>query len=103
MTYSRCCLGACLFASTLLAAGSYKLVKTIPIPGEGGWDYLAADSSNRQLYVSHATEVDVVNMDSGAVVGKIPGTNGVHGIAIANDLAADSSAMDVTIRSPSST
>ena len=86
MTYSRCYWGTCLLASTLIAAGSYKLVKTIPIPGEGGWDYLTADSSNRQLYVSHATEVDVVNIDSGAVVAKIPGTNGVHGIAIANDL-----------------
>lgn len=75
-----------LCASLLLAAASYKLAKTIPIPGDGGWDYLYADSPNRRLYVSHATEVDVVDLDSDAVVGKIPGTNGVHGIAIADDL-----------------
>ncbi len=75
-----------LFVSVLLGAGSFKLVKTIPIPGEGGWDYLIADSVNRQLYVSHATEVDVINLDTGAAAGKIPNTNGVHGIALANDL-----------------
>ncbi|MBV8819016.1 MAG: hypothetical protein JO022_11715, partial [Acidobacteriaceae bacterium] len=75
-----------LLASAVLAAGSYKLVKTIPMPGEGGWDYLFADSDNRRLYVSHATEVDVLNLDTDAVVGKIPNTSGVHGIAIANDL-----------------
>ena len=75
-----------LLASALLAAASYKLVKTIPIPGEGGWDYLYADSANRRLYVSHATEVDVLDLDTNAIVGKIPNTNGVHGIAIADDL-----------------
>lgn len=86
MTLSRTCLLALLLVFTLAAAASYKLAKTIPIPGEGGWDYLIADSPNRQLYVSHSTEVDVVNLDSGTLVGKIPNTNGVHGIAIADDL-----------------
>jgi YVTN family beta-propeller protein len=70
----------------MLGAGTYKLIKTIAVGGDGGWDYLYADSLNRRLYVSHATEVDVIDLDSEAVVGKIPGTNGVHGIAIANDL-----------------
>ncbi|MGA8025958.1 MAG: YncE family protein [Bryobacteraceae bacterium] len=70
----------------LITAGSYKQVKTIPIPGEGFWDYLIADSENRRLYVSHGTEVDVLNLDTEEMVGKIPGTNGVHGIAIAREL-----------------
>ncbi len=83
---SRICTAGLLLASTLLAAGSYKLLKTIPVPGDGGWDYLLADSDNRRLYVSHATEVDVLNLDTDAIVGKIPNTNGVHGIAVANDL-----------------
>ncbi len=83
---SRIYAAGLLLASTLLAAGSYKLLKTIPIPGAGGWDYLIADSDNRRLYVSHGTEVDVLNLDTDAMVGKIPNTNGVHGIALANDL-----------------
>jgi WD40 repeat protein len=77
---------AALVASAVFGATALNVVKSIPIPGEGGWDYLAADSANRRLYVSHSTEVEVLNLDSDAVVGKIPNTNGVHGIAIASDL-----------------
>jgi YVTN family beta-propeller protein len=86
MKTSRLYVTALLVASMLIAAGSYKLLKTIPIPGDGGWDYLTADSENRRLYVSHNTEVDVLDLDTEAMVGKIPNTNGVHGIAVANDL-----------------
>jgi len=75
-----------LLTSALLAAGSYQMIKSIPIPGDGGWDYLIADSQNRRLYVSHGTEVDVLDLDSQTIVGKIPNTNGVHGIAPADDL-----------------
>ncbi len=85
MHFQRVLPGA-LVASALLAATSYKLVKSIPVPGEGFWDYLTADSDNRRLYVSHNTKVDVLDLDSGAIVGHIPNTNGVHGIAIAGDL-----------------
>jgi DNA-binding beta-propeller fold protein YncE len=67
-------------------AASYHLTSSIAIPGSGGWDYIAADSDNRRLYVSHATVVDVVDLDSEQIVGQIPKTNGVHGIAIAHDL-----------------
>src|SRR5581483_958425 len=66
-------------------AADYHLLKKIAIGGPGGWDYLTADSDKRRLYVSHGTEVDVVDLDSGAVLGKIP-AQGVHGIAIATDL-----------------
>lgn len=69
-----------------LGAVSYKLSKTIPIGGDGGWDYSYADSPNRRLYVSHGTEVVVVDLNTDSVVGKIPGTNGVHGIAVADEL-----------------
>jgi YVTN family beta-propeller protein len=73
-------------AAGLSGATTYKLVKTIHVGGNGGWDYLGADSQNRRLYVSHGTEVDVINLDTDAVMGKIPNTNGVHGIAVADDL-----------------
>jgi len=86
MLHFRRLLIASLLGFTLLASTSYKVQKSIPVPGEGFWDYLTADSQNRRLYVSHNTEVDVLNLDTEAMVGKIPNTNGVHGIAIANDL-----------------
>jgi DNA-binding beta-propeller fold protein YncE len=68
------------------AATGYHIVGEIQIGGEGGWDYLTVDSAARRLYVSHATHVAVVDLDSNKVVGDIPDTPGVHGIAIAPEL-----------------
>jgi len=80
-------VGAAATAITLLAAASgYHLIGEIPIGGEGGWDYLTVDSAARRLYVSHATHVAVVDLDANKVVGDIPDTPGVHGIAIAGEL-----------------
>jgi DNA-binding beta-propeller fold protein YncE len=73
-------------AIALAAPTGYHITGEIQIGGEGGWDYLAADSTARRLYVSHATHVVVVDLDSNKVVGDIPDTPGVHGIAIAADL-----------------
>src|SRR5262245_27873072 len=68
------------------APSGYHIVGEIAIGGEGGWDYLTVDSAARRLYVSHATHVVVVDLDSNKVVGDIPDTPGVHGIAVAADL-----------------
>jgi DNA-binding beta-propeller fold protein YncE len=77
-----------LGATMAVAADSpgYHVVKKLPVGGEGGWDYLMVDSAARRLYVSRATRVMVFDADSGAAVGEIPNTEGVHGIAIAADL-----------------
>src|SRR5215472_784442 len=74
------------FAALLWQGGTgYKVVGRYPIPGAGGFDYVTVDSSARRLYVSHGTQVDVLDADNGKVVGTIPDTPGVHGIAIASD------------------
>jgi DNA-binding beta-propeller fold protein YncE len=76
-----------VLAPLLLAAPTgYHILTEIKIGGDGGWDYLAVDSAARRLYVSHATHVVVVDLDKNTVVGDIPDTPGVHGIAIAKDL-----------------
>ncbi len=64
----------------------YHLLKKIEVGGEGGWDYLFADSDPHRLYVSHATKVVVIDTDKYAVIGEISNTNGVHGIAVADNL-----------------
>jgi DNA-binding beta-propeller fold protein YncE len=71
---------------TAAAAPGYHLAKELPLGGEGGWDYLTVDSAARRLYVSHATKVVVVDVDSGKTVGEVGNLSGVHGIAIAGDL-----------------
>ncbi len=64
----------------------YQLVKTVPLPDDGFWDYVGVDSDARRIYVSHGTRVVVLDADSFAVVGEILDTQGVHGIAVAPDL-----------------
>lgn len=73
-------------ASGLSFAQSYKKTGAIAIGGTGGWDYLTADSENHRLYVSHAGEVVVIDLETEKPVGKISGMSRIHGIAIANDL-----------------
>ena len=68
------------------AQAGYEILHKIPVPGQGSWDYLAVDEAARRLYVSHGTQVEVLDVDSGAIVGKIANTLGVHGIAIAPEL-----------------
>ena len=65
------------------AQSGYHLVDKIEVGGEGGWDALVADPEADRLYVSHATKVVVIDTSTDKVVGEIPNTNGVHGIAIA--------------------
>jgi YVTN family beta-propeller protein len=79
----------------------YTLEKTIKLGGEGGWDYITFDSDARLLYISRATKVIALNVDTGKVVAEIPDTQGVHGIALAMELGrgfiSDGKANDVTI------
>ena len=64
----------------------YKVTRRIELGGEGGWDYLTFDASARRLYVTRATRVMVVDVDGGKLVGEIPGTPGVHGVALVSAL-----------------
>ena len=67
-------------------SSGYHLLKTVPVPGDEGWDYLAVDPHARRVYISHGSHVVVMNADTYAIEGDIPDTAGVHGIAIARDL-----------------
>lgn len=73
-------------ALVFMQAGSgYKLETRYPVPGNGGFDYISIDSAARRLYVSHGTEVNVVDADNGKLIGTIGDTPGVHGAAIASE------------------
>jgi DNA-binding beta-propeller fold protein YncE len=86
---------ACLLASTLLflpatpayAQGTtYKVVKRIPVAGEGGWDYLRVDPDTKRIYLSRGTHMTIVDETTGKVLGDIADTKGIHGIAWAPEL-----------------
>jgi DNA-binding beta-propeller fold protein YncE len=64
----------------------YKLADKVKLGGTGGWDYLEVDSATHRLFISRGTHVIVFDPSQGKIVGDIPDTQGVHGIAIADDL-----------------
>jgi len=64
----------------------YELTRQYQIGGKGGWDYISIDGEARRLYVSHGTQLEVLDADTGKSVGQIVGTPGVHGAAIASGL-----------------
>jgi len=90
MLNRKFCLATILVMSCALSAaasdGGYSVIKKIPIAGSGSWDYLSVDEAARRLYVSHGMQVEVLDLDSLEVVGSIPKTLGVHGIAIVPEL-----------------
>jgi YVTN family beta-propeller protein len=79
---------AVALTSAALAAdgGKFKIEKKIALEGGGRWDYVTTDPEAHRVYLARATHVSVVDSQSGAVVGDIPDTPGVHGVAVASDL-----------------
>ena len=72
-------------AAAAQADSAMQVVQRWKIGGAGGWDYLTVDSMHR-LFLSRGTQVDVIDTQTGKVLGTIPNTQGVHGIALAPDL-----------------
>lgn len=76
------CISLFFSSSQLLnAQPSYKVISKIPLEGDGFWDYLSIDETSSHLYVSHSSMALVVDLKTGKQIGKIEGTNGIHGIA----------------------
>lgn len=81
-------MGFFLGGLTVTAApkDEFHLIKKFTLGGDGGWDYITLDSATRRLYISRSTRVMVMNVDTGTLVGEIPNTPGVHGVAIVPEL-----------------
>ncbi len=62
----------------------YHLLKQSTIGGDGGWDYLSVDGTNRTLYIAHSTQVEAYNLDRDSLMAPIVNTEGAHGVAIAD-------------------
>ena len=83
MKYGTVLAGILSFLLLGATPSGYQVAKKVPLPGPGGWDYLTVDGSARRIYVSHATQVVVLDADSLEIVGTVAGLSGVHGIAVA--------------------
>ena len=66
-------------------ASGYHLIKKVKLGGTGGWDYLEVDPETHHLFIARGTHVIVVDPDQGKIIGDIPDTLGVHGIALADE------------------
>ncbi|MEI6407958.1 MAG: YncE family protein [Bacteroidota bacterium] len=62
---------------------AFKILNRIKLPGDGFWDYITVDETTDRLYVSHGTQVQVVDLKTDQPIGAIPNQKGVHGIALA--------------------
>src|SRR6202789_2913610 len=86
-------------------ASGYHLANKVKLGGTGGWDYLEVDPATHRLFISRATHVIVVDPVQGKIIGDIPNTQGVHGIALADEFnkgfptngrTSDSTVFDLT-------
>ena len=67
--------------SLLFAQKNFHILKTFHIQSAGGWDYIAVGPGNGRLYVSHGTQVNILDINTGDSIAVIENTTGVHGIA----------------------
>lgn len=74
-----------LAACTGHEPGAYHLTQTVPVSGDGGWDFVKVQDETRRVYIAHSTQIEVLDADSGKPVGVIRNIQGAHGIAIAAD------------------
>jgi YVTN family beta-propeller protein len=82
------CLSTALTAVSIAAGASapnMAILQHWKLGGAGGWDYITVDAKGR-LFISRATRVDVISIESGKLFGSIPDTDGVHGLAFAPGL-----------------
>ena len=71
---------------SLLVGEQYKVKTKLRLQGDSGWDYLSVDADSRELYVTHGTELQIVNLDSEQPVAKIAGMKRIHGVAVVKEL-----------------
>jgi DNA-binding beta-propeller fold protein YncE len=106
---ARSLLNALTILAAALAApafgASYEVQARYPIGGEGGWDYLQYDAGTQHLFIARGTHVQVVDPSQGKVIGDVPDTPGVHGVAIATGMdkayASNGRGNSITVFSPS--
>jgi DNA-binding beta-propeller fold protein YncE len=76
-------LAAVMTTLTLAQGGPYHIARTLPLGGEGGWDYVVPDPPNHRIFIARQTRVMVVDEDTGRLLGEVPDIKGAHGTAIA--------------------
>ena len=87
------------FVLAIAGTGGYHLLNKYPFAAAEGstrdrFDYITVDSAARRVYLSHGTEIKVIDADSGSLIGNVTGLKDVHGVAVAAEFGRDSSRME---------
>jgi len=67
-------------------ASDFHVVSQQPVEGDTKWDYLSFEPSSHRLFITHGDRVDVYDTLDKKVIGAVPNTPGVHGVALAPEL-----------------
>ncbi|WP_298301884.1 YncE family protein [Hydrotalea sp.] len=87
ITFSFCILlVSMMITDACIAQSGYHLIGHFPIASSGWWDYITVDAASNKLYVSHGTQVNILDKNTGDSLGIIPNTKGVHGIVLVHAL-----------------
>jgi DNA-binding beta-propeller fold protein YncE len=73
---------AAIVSMSAAFAADYRIVRQFAIAGDGGWDYLTYDAPGKRLFIARGDRVQVVDPKDGRLIAEIPGTAGVHGVAL---------------------
>lgn len=78
------CLGvaAAVYGADDTASPNYAVTKTLKVGGEGGWDYVTVSPDGKLLYAPRSTHTQVIDAETGKVIGDIPGQGRSHGVAV---------------------
>ncbi|MCR8557603.1 YncE family protein [Mucilaginibacter sp. BJC16-A38] len=79
-------LAANPFNASAQGKTGFKVLRTMPIKSSGGWDYITVDGANKRIYTSHGNQVNILSTTTGDSISYVPGTPGVHGIALVTEL-----------------
>ena len=79
---AACAAMATMFAPAMMAQQPYQVIDQWKIGGVGSWDYLTVDSVAHRLYITHGVKIDVVDSETGKMLGQIAGLHAVHGLAL---------------------
>jgi YVTN family beta-propeller protein len=104
----RCMCALALGSFGISAASAqkpFKIESRWTVGGEGGWDYLTADPSAHRLYLTHTTRVEVIDTNTGKILGAVTGLTRCHGVVISPDgkqgFISDGGANQVVVFDPS--
>ncbi len=76
-----------LAAQPTITSPAYTFLHKIGLSGDGKWDYQKMDGERERLFVSHGDRIHIIDLKTEQPIGEITGLKGVHGIALAKDLA----------------